>query len=91
MIVGLEAGAPYFRLQVPKMIALRDAPARLTSVLRHAGVDVELQPDEAVAGRQDVPVVLPMRESPPGGPYGTAEERHLLCRAVFSVGVSLTG
>jgi hypothetical protein len=32
-----------------------------------------------------------MREGAPGGSYGTADERHLLCRAVFSAGVPLPG
>ena len=55
--------------------------------LRHGGVDVERLPDdEAATVRQGVPVVLPVREGAPGGSYGTADEGHLLCPAVFPVG-----
>ncbi len=43
------------------------------------------------AGRQGVPVVLPVREGLSGGSYGTAGEGHLLCPAVFPVGVPLAG
>src|SRR5438270_8195485 len=39
------------------------------------------------AGWQGVPVVLPVREGPPGGSYGTADERHLPCPAVVPAGV----
>src|SRR4051794_41983977 len=42
------------------------------------------------AGWQGVPVVLPVREGSPGGSYGTADERHLPCPAVFPAGVRLT-
>ena len=60
--------------------------------LRHGGVDVRRLPDdEAATVRQGVPVVLPVRESSPGGFYGTADEGHLLSRAVFPVGVRLAG
>ena len=58
--------------------------------LRHGGVNVERLPDdEAATVRQGVPVVLPVRQHSPGGSYGTADEGHLLCLAVFPIGVRL--
>ncbi len=78
----------FSRLQV--LMTISSAMHRLASrgLLRHGGVDVERQPDdEAATVRQGVPVVLPVRGGSPGGSYGTADEGHLLCRAVFLVEV----
>ena len=61
----------------------RSASRRL---LRHGDVDAERRPDnEAAAGRQGVPVVLPVREDSSGGSYGTATEG-CVCVLRFPVG-----
>ncbi len=60
------------------------------SLMRHGGVDVERRPDdEAAAGRQGVPVVLPVREGSPGGSYGNGGRGARLCPALFPVEVPL--
>jgi hypothetical protein len=87
----LESRGAFFPATGADDDRLRDASARLTSLLRQAGVDVERRPDEAAAGRQGVPVALPVREGSPDGSYGTEDEGPRPCPAVFPAEVRLAG
>jgi hypothetical protein len=87
----LESRGAFFPATGADDDRLRDASARLTSLLRQAGVDVERRPDEAAAGRQGVPVALPVREGSPDGSYGTEDEGPPPCPAVFPAEVRLAG
>ena len=65
------------------------APVRghAAALLRSVDVDVERPADGAAAGREGVPVALPVRDGSPGGSYGTAAEWHALCPAMFPLEV----
>jgi hypothetical protein len=60
-----------------------------SSLLRHGGVGAGRGGRTTQSCRRGVPVAPPLREGSSGGSYGTAAEGHVLCPAVFPVGVPL--